>query len=97
MRLIQNDMLIGYLLQDVEIVDEEFIVGQQDLKFGDFGWDDVSCLGCMHVIELIFLDDLPDLWRSLVVVEETVEGSPLLDLPAPLVESGKWGEDEKRA
>lgn len=51
-------MLVGYLLQDIEVVYEEFVIGQQDLKFGDFRRDDIACFRCMHVVELILLDDL---------------------------------------
>jgi hypothetical protein len=54
-------MLVGYLLQDIEVVDEELVVGEQDLKFGDFGWDDVSCFSRVHVIKLVLLDDLSHL------------------------------------
>lgn len=84
-------MLVGYFFQDIEIVYEEFVIGKQYLEFRDFGWDDVSRFSCMHVVELVFLNDFSDLGCSLIVVKQTVERSPLFDFPAPLVESGQWG------
>lgn len=89
MCLIKNDVLIGYLLEDIEIIDEELVVGKQDLEFWYFGWNYISGLGRMHMIELIHLYLLPDFRGSFIIVEEAVESCPFLNFTPPLVKSGQ--------
>lgn len=51
----------------------------------------------MKMIKFCSSDDVSHVWVPLIIVEKTVEISPILYLFSPLVKSGKRGKYQKRS
>lgn len=84
MGFVQNHMLERDLFQDFEVVDKELIVDKQNLKFGYFWWNNITIFGSMKMEKFIILDDFSGGRGSFVIVKQTVELRPLLNLSSPL-------------
>lgn len=96
MCFIQNDMLVGNKFEDLEVVDEQFVVCEQDLKFGQFRCYDVSSFSCMQMEELVFLDYFSDIILAFIVVEKAIEVCPFFYFASPLLQSCERGQDQER-
>ena len=89
-------MLEWYLFKDFKIVDKKFIIDEQDLKFWDFRGNNVSIFCGMQMEKLVVLNDFSGCSWAFIVIKQTVEFCPLLNLSSPLGQSCQRGQDQER-
>lgn len=91
MSFVKHHMLESYLLQNVKVLQEYLVIGQQNLEFWHIGHVQLSIFQDGNVVKFCASDYFPHFGVALIVVKETVEVGPFFYFSSPLMQGGERG------